>query len=434
MRASRREFLAGGLATGLAGGLAAAGVGRAGAATGARPRTGLLAPGSRPFPQLPAGTDQIPQIEHIVVLMMENHSFDDHLGMLGRGDGFTLGSDRLPLNYNPDPSGGYLRSFPMPSTCQPTNEGVSQSWNASHLSYARGANTGFVASSGPDSMGYWGRDQLPFYYDMASRFPVGDRYFASVLAQTYPNRRFLIAGTALGDVATNSSGVSATLPPNGTIFQQLDLAGISWKNYYPVVPTVALFYPLFTANDGTDRLASMARFLADAASGQLPAFSLVDPWPDDSEEHGDISIGEAYTAAVVNALMAGPKWSSTALIWIYDEHGGYYDHVPPPAAVAPDDVPPEITVPPDQPGGYDRYGFRVPCCVVSAWSRADYVSHQVYDHTSVLKLVETKWNLPALTYRDANAGNMLDFFDFSSSTPPSSSPPPWPPPSTPTTP
>ena len=109
--------------------------------------------------------------------------------------------------------------------------------------------------------------------------------------------------------------------------------------------------------------------------------------------------------------MAGPGWPKTVLIWVYDEHGGYYDHVPPPRAIPPDDIPPEIT-PADRPGGYDRYGFRVPAVIVSPFARRNYVSHRVHDHTSFLKLVETKWNLPALTYRDANASNLLDSLDF----------------------
>ena len=116
-------------------------------------------------------------------------------------------------------------------------------------------------------------------------------------------------------------------------------------------------------------------------------------------------------ASVVNALMHGPKWKSTALIITYDEGGGYYDHVPPPRAIKPDSTPP-IPVPGNVPGGYDRYGFRVPAIVVSPWARAGYVSRQVQDHTSILAFLERKWNLPAMTYRDANAQPMTDYFNF----------------------
>jgi len=420
-RISRRDLLRGGATAGLAG-LAAGGIGldAAGAAparaVGLGPGGTLLAPGSRPYPDKPAGTDTLPQIENIVVLMMENHSFDDHLGMLGRGDGFTLGSDGQPINYNPDPAGGYVTSFHEPNTCGPDHSGVTQSWNASHLSWDNGTNMGFVGACGPLAMGYWDQADLPFYYGLAGVFPIGDRYFCSVMAQTYPNRRFLTAATALGDVSTDASGISHTLPPNGTIFQTLNKYGITWKDYYPDVPTAAIFLPTLI-EDGS-KCVPINDFFTDAAAGTLPQFSLVDPYTNYSEENNDISIGEAFAARIIDAVLTSPQWSKTALIWTYDEHGGYYDHVPPQPAVRPDDVPPEITVPPDQPGAYDYTGFRVPVAVVSPYAKRDYVSHQVYDHTSILKLVETKWNLPALTYRDANARDMLDFFDFTASTPP----------------
>jgi phospholipase C len=424
-RLSRRSLLAGTVASGLA----AAGLGlavgsEAYAATtrakGLGPKGSLLQPDSRPYPHLPVGTDTLPQIEHIVVLMMENHSFDDHLGTLGRGDGLTLGSDGKPVNYNPDPTGGCIRSFHNPNTCGESNSGISQSWNASHICWENGTNMGFVKGCGGAAMGYWGGDDLPFYHSMTRQFPIGDRYFSSVMAQTYPNRRFLIAGTALGNIRTDSSGISKVDAPNGTIFDRLNEHGISWKDYYPDLPTCALFEPVFFNNP--TKAVHVSEFFVDAASGSLPAFSLVDPYTNFSEEDGDITVGEGYAALVIDAVIKGPAWEKTALIWVYDEHGGWYDHVSPQPAVKPDNVPPELEAG-DLPGSYDYTGFRVPCCVVSAWSKKDYVSHQTFDHTSILKLVETKWNLPALTYRDANAHNMLDFFDLTAKKPPFAEPP-----------
>ncbi|MGH2930505.1 MAG: alkaline phosphatase family protein, partial [Solirubrobacteraceae bacterium] len=129
------------------------------------------------------------------------------------------------------------------------------------------------------------------------------------------------------------------------------------------------------------------------------------------EDPQDIEVGERFIASIVNALMHAPTWRSTALFINADEGGGYYDHVPPPRAIRPDSTPP-IPVPGNVPGGYDRYGFRVPMIVVSPWARADYVSHVVSDHTSVLAFLERKWNLPAMTFRDANAHPMTDYFDF----------------------
>jgi phospholipase C len=107
-------------------------------------------------------------------------------------------------------------------------------------------------------------------------------------------------------------------------------------------------------------------------------------------------------------VLASPLWPRTLLVWLYDEHGGYYDHVPPPSAVAPDSIPPALAAG-DVPGGYNIYGPRVPAVVVSAYAQPHAVSDVVHDHTSVLATIESKWNLPALTYRDANAATLSDF-------------------------
>jgi len=369
-------------------------------------------PDSLPFPKMPEGTDMLPQIEHIIVVMMENHSFDNYLGVLGRGDGFRLDRAGRPKNSCPDADGNRIRAFRMPSTCQLDRE-PNQSWNASHISLGpRRRNDGFVLASGPVAMGYWTEEDLPFYHGLARTFPLCDRWFASCLAQTYPNRKFLMCGTAVGQVSTDISQVGKAPPPNGTIFERLDAHGISWRNYATDLAQVLLFPDVYNANK--EKVLIIDRFYADAAAGQLPAVALVDPGflDDESEENNaDIRVGENFAARVINAVMASPGWPKTVLIWVYDEHGGYYDHVPPPRAIPPDDIPPEIT-PADRPGGYDRYGFRVPAVIVSPFARRNYVSHRVHDHTSFLKLVETKWNLPALTYRDANASNLLDSLDF----------------------
>jgi phospholipase C len=111
-------------------------------------------------------------------------------------------------------------------------------------------------------------------------------------------------------------------------------------------------------------------------------------------------------------VMSGPAWDRTLLIWTYDEHGGYYDHVPPPPALAPDNIPPAVPAGESTYDGFHRYGFRVPFAMVSPWARRDYISHQVGDHTSICALIEAKWNLPAMTYRDANANPLLDMIDL----------------------
>jgi phospholipase C len=418
-RATRRRVLQAGLAAGAA---VSVGGWRSAPGPGEHPGRGphpgshgrLREPGSLPHPRLPAGTDTIPQIQHIVVLMMENHSYDNKLGMLRRrgADGLRLGRDGRPLAANPYADGSIQHAFRMPTTCQ-LSAFPGQNWLDSHIQFDGGRNDGFVESgSGPVSMGYWERADQPFYYSLAPVFPIADRYFGSLLGQTYPNRRFLISGTSLGMVNDTVPALT-DYPPSGTIFDRLDGGGVSWKDYYTTQATVELYPELYVKNLGT-KVVPVADFFTDAAAGTLPGFSLVEPDYDQQSEEDpqNIAVGEQFAARVINAVMSGPAWPQTLLIWNYDEHGGYYDHVPPPPAIPPDDIPPDV--PAGQPAynGFAQYGFRVPCAVISPWARPGYVSHQVFDHASVCALAEYKWNLPAMTYRDANARPMLDMLDL----------------------
>ncbi len=436
---SRRQLLA-------RGGAAAAGLAAAGAYSGlpawartfARSSSALRRPGSLPFPHLPAGapTPGLDPIEHVVVLVMENHSFDNLLGMVphqvpGRSqvDGLTVQGSRV-LNANPRSVVPYaiknssVSARLASSPCQEAGH-PNQAWNASHLAWNQGLNNGFVQASGAVAMWYWDQTFLPTTYSLAQHYPFGQRYFSSVLGQTYPNRRFLFCGTASGITATN--GYTFQVPAaNGTIFNQLLNHNISWRNY--VQPTngaleaSALIVPEFAHSPRClARLRPMSRFFSDAANGSLPAFSFLDPnYNVTSEENPqDIQAGESFIAQVVSAVTRSPLWPKTALFITWDEHGGYYDHVPPPRAIAPDGIAP-ITHPaalsnpnvPLTPGGYTRYGFRVPMFVISPWARSNYVSNVVQDHTSILAFIERKWNLPALSHRDANAHPMTDYFDF----------------------
>src|SRR5579875_1186241 len=440
-------------------------------------------PGARPRPDLAEGTDLLPQIKHIVVLMMENHSYDNYLGTLaGRGDGLPTGPDGTPTASNPRRDGTPVTAHHLTSTRQ-VRDNPKQSWHSAHMQWNEGGNDGFVRSTeelvpGTDPavpMGYWTGQDLPFYSGLARTFPLADRWFSSCLGPTFPNRRFLIAGTAHGLIDDFFWDIFDS-PPAGTIFDLLTKNGVSWANYHNVRPARVLLkrvlgthglrsarrlarlghrfpriaqavrgnktftadlYPLGLAGC-VRHLRTVEQFFADADAGTLPEFSLVDPDFDifSEENPQDVRRGESYAAEVINRALQGNAWPHTLLIWLYDEHGGYYDHVPPPAAVPPDDVPahnPLLSAPSwvraalrpflgsylakverldAGPSSYDRYGFRVPAVIVSPYARPDFVTSTLYDHTSVLKLLQEKWNLPSLTRRDAAARSPLDALDL----------------------
>jgi phospholipase C len=367
-------------------------------------------PGSLPFPDRPAGSDCLPGIDHIVVLMKENHTYDNYFGMLGRGDGFTLGADGLPLNSNPDAQGNPVRAHHLSVPFNPSFD-VSQTWNSSHHQWNNGAMDGFVTTtSSTEPMGYLDGTDLPWYYGFARAYGIGDRYFSSLLGQTFPNRRFLQAATAAGQVNDTIPNPFARSPQ--LIWDLLDAHNIGWANYFVELPEVALWPRNILRYHG--HLHDIDDFYEDCKAGRLPPVTMItsEAFAASEGEYQDDQIGEAFTASLFDAASAGPQWSSMLFVIVWDEGGGFYDHVPPPAAAIPDDIPPDIHVPPDEPGSYDRYGFRVPCLVASPFAKPGHVSSVVYDHTSVLATIEHKWNLPALTRRDAAASPLTDFVDL----------------------
>ena len=416
--------------------------------------------GDRPYPHRPIGVAAAPgepgymPFDHLVIVMMENHSFDTYLGMLPRrgqpkADGFAFDGNGRPLNSSPVPNdagGGRIRSFRMTSTCQ---GGVSQSWNATHRQIDGGRMDGWIGSADGDAndtpMGYFDEPDLPFYYSLAKTFTLANRWFCSTPCQTYPNRRFLIAATASGDISTDTATLTTDVPANGTILDRMHAGQVSWVNYFTDLPSTAVIFQNFEEYATSAHYQPQAKFFADCAAGTLPSVSFVDPEfgvtsdvggalddqlrpyvgvlpgfvgadlssaGGDEESPQNVLNGQAFVASVVNAVMNGKAWDRTLLVWTYDEHGGYYDHVPPPVAVAPDDVPPQLS-PGDAPGTYAQYGVRVPAVVVSPWSRRNDVTDVVHDHTSILATIEKKWNLPSLTRRDHGAATLEDFVDFS---------------------
>src|ERR1700760_2443291 len=321
-------------------------------------RTHPNRPGGRAHPPPPGGTDMLPQIKHIVVLMMENHSFDNYLGTLGRGEGFPLGDDGAPDAENSDSAGTMIRAHHATSTGQ-ADGAPCQSWSASHTQWAGGKMNGFVTSTqqaAPEgdktsAMAYWTDQDLPFYHGLARTFPLADRWFSSCLGPTFPNPRLLLAGTANGlmdDLPFNL----LDRPRAGTVMDMLTRHGISWVNYRPAggdqsgfrrylryrhrrnrhhlsslgrplsktsdvfkrdLQFTSAIYPLGMASYMA-HVRSIERFFADADSGSLPSFCIVDPdFGSFSEENPqDVRKGESFAAEGISRVMNGPGWGGTA--------------------------------------------------------------------------------------------------------------------------
>jgi len=400
------------------------------------------AAGSLPFPELPPGTANADMLfDHVVVVMMENHSFDNLLGDLGRTNKEVDGLDFNPAgeatNSNPaGPGRADVRSIRLKDTTQAKD--ITQSYKATAEQINGGDMKGFVTSEHgkPEAMGYYPPDVLPFSYSLAENYTLADSWFCSTPGPTYPNRRFLLAGTAFGGTTSSPMEIWEALlkpPPNGSIFDLLSAHGVSWANYSRDIPmTLVLPRVLIEHFDHHHRY---PKFLADCKAGTLPQVSFVDPKmgvlsaignaidlipapvkellerldPGETDEDpDDMFYGERWAYEVVDAVVKSPAWPRTLLIYTFDEHGGYYDHVCPEPADAPDDIAPK-----EPAGNYTMYGPRVPAVVVSPYSRTGEVSKTLYDHTSILATIEHKWNVPALTRRDANANTVLDMLDMS---------------------
>ena len=357
-------------------------------------------------------------IDTIVVLMQENRSFDHYFGHI-----HFQGQRRakaVPANAsNPDPTnpgGPPIPPFLQSRLCEVAD--LDHSWNGTHEEWNNGAMDGFTAANvdpndprGARALGFYDQGTLPFYYALYSTFAMADHYFASVLTQTFPNRFYLLTGTSFGHIRNDVA--SFTQP---TIFELLDQAGVSWKIYHSGLPFGALFQ--YVVNHAANVVPVNPNYFNDAAAGTLPQVSFIDPIfigaknvENDEHPPANVQVGEKFAADTINAFTASPQWAHGAFFLTYDEHGGYFDHVSPPAACVPDAIPPMLQ-PGDVSAGFDNYGIRVPLVVVSPYARKHYVSHKVYDHTSILRFIETRFDLPALTKRDANANALLRLFRF----------------------
>jgi phospholipase C len=356
------------------------------------------------YPTLPAPASS--GIEHLVVVTMENRSFDHFLGWLPNAAGQQAGLTFTDKSGASHPTHSLSGDFTGCPQSDPDH-----SYDGSRVAYDNGKMDGFLRAGSNDlfSIGYYEEKDIPFYAALARNYTTCDHYFAAILGPTFPNRFFLFA--AQTDRTENTADIS-TLP---TIMDRLADAKVSHNYFYSNAPYLALWGARYL-----DISKLYSDFLAQAASGTLPSVSFVDPayttlddgTGNDDHPHADIRKGDLFLHDVFEAVATGPAWSSTVLVINFDEWGGFFDHIPPPRAQAANAVDTDII------DGKTLLGFRLPVVIASPFTRGNAlnprISSLVYDHTSVLKLIEWRWNLAPLTPRDASSdiNNLAYALDF----------------------
>lgn len=381
-------------------------------------------------------------IETIVVIMQENRSFDHYFGRFGRYAG------RTDIAVPPDTAQNPERTGDVSSATIPWQRAghycfldTNHEWEGTHHQIDDGKMDGFYETNhdipgevmpdptmalrdGARAMWWYDERELPYYYALAKEFGLADHYFSSVPGPTWPNRMFLNAGTSFGLTENMLPRIEAyPFPDEDIVIQdELEKRHVDWRLYSDGPPSVAavLGFQLTNRWGDVERKFTMDDLFADAAAGRLPPVVYIDPnalnssQPDGEDEHppAHLQVGQSWIAGVLGALMKSPQWKTMAIFLTYDEHGGLYDHLPPPKACEPDDMSPIDAKRNPVEGRFDMYGVRVPLLVMSPFSKRGYIAHGVYDHTSILRLIQAKHRLPALTRRDANANIPLEFFDF----------------------
>ena len=412
-------------------------------------------------------------VNHIIIMAQENRSFDHYFGHLPQywqANGFPQATNGTTLDGEPATAsnvgnsttpgqpGPTITAFHLITQCV-TN--LSPSWNESHVDYNLHSPTsttylgdGYAFSAGKESsagadttgaraMGFYTGDDLNYYYFMASSFATSDRFFSPEMSRTQPNRMYMLGATSGGHVYPlgPTTGGQLTSKP---IVQLLDENGITWKDYVHPSSTTNCSTPTclmaqsylhqFTyaqtiMSKEPQNLQTTDQFITDAKNGTLPQVAFIDPASESGlDEHPtegtggvDVQAGAQFVSTLVNTLMSGPSWKDSIFILTWDEAGGFFDHVAPQPAVNPDGISPTDLQPTDvcQTGNtsnpdchFQTTGFRLPVIVISPFTKKNFVSHTVMDTTATLKLIETRFNLPSLTARDAAQPDMTEFFDF----------------------
>ncbi len=340
-------------------------------------------------------------IDHVVVLMMENRSFDHYLGWLGDDETYLEAGRRrygrrfrvkaTTRRFYRTPDGTIASTYALTRSGEPNpyrgcgHPDPGHGWNAGRVQRDRGF---LAAGSGNDeyALGYFTAGDLPFYDRLTRRFTVLDRCHCSILGPTFPNREYLHSAQS-GGIKTNALPFEVGYPQGftwPTIWDRLTAAGVPCRYYYVDLPVTLLW--------GT-RLLPLSRpaaeYFTDAAAGQLPNVVFLDPGftselRTDEHPHGDVRDGQRLVYNYLKAFVESPHWERGLFILTYDEWGGFFDHVRPPR------------LPDDRRSGVDaedfgQAGFRVPARLISPWARPGFVDHVPYDHTSILRFIEWRF-------------------------------------------
>jgi phospholipase C len=349
-----------------------------------------------PLASSTGGGTQTP-IKHVIMIMLENHSFDNVFGFYPAANGST--SNPLLLSIQrPDDLAGVSPPGPLTPIPNGTYATVNPDEGVYPADWDNGKMDGFASNSGSQSMTYFTSSQFAIEWDWAVQYAIGDSYFAACLCETNPNRLASLSGFTAG--LTTDSGPPPYVPVNQSIMGELNHYGISWAYYIdqPQLDNYPLNYfdgiGAYSAN-----IQSWADFDAALAQGTLPAVTWVMPVgggspPVSQHPEQNVTSGEQWLLGVVDRVMNSGIWDSSAIFITYDEGGGYYDHVPPPTTAG------------------QQLGFRVPLFVISPYAKENYVSHTVMNHASQIAFVDYNWGLPAVNTFVADSGLPLDMFDF----------------------
>jgi len=412
------------------------------------------------------------KIQHLIFVIQENHSFDNYFGTYPGANGFPSGlsvpldvnntglgnvspyhlnvtepilivGDELPpgisdpsqlnetLTVDPDDVGsGSVSPFPFPN--ESIAGDLSHAWSVAHIDYDNGKMDGFVTGEKSiKTMGYYDRNDIPYYWDYADHYVLDDNFFSSEMGPSFPNHLYIVSGangpTTLTHPWILNGGIINNPEPAyswnemhlswSTLAEEMSGASTPWKWYdggvRPLAPTIWNVLPLFTyfqdhPQQLRDHVANTQQFISDVQNGQLPAVSWIIPgawFPPTypaicrgvmTSEHPPArsDCGMDYVSYLVNQVMNSQSWQSTAIIVTWDDYGGFYDHVKPPYI--------------DQFGE----GFRVPTLVISPWAKSGFIDHTQYEFSSMLKLAEDNFQLTTLGYRDSLVNDMMGSFNF----------------------